>query len=75
VAVTVGRFVMSAAVSDSRIRRLALANSRSPNRMAFVTFSSEVLGRRTRSGFDPPAVTMGRVSGFAPVREFRIRLL
>src|SRR5580704_2044999 len=40
VAVTVGRFVMSAAESDSRIRRLALVKSRSLNSTGLVTFSA-----------------------------------
>ena len=40
VAVTVGRFVISAAESDRRIRRLALVKSRSLNSTGLVTFSA-----------------------------------
>ena len=49
VAVTVGRIVMSAAVSDSRMRRLALLNMRSLKSTELVVFSLTG-GRRMRSG-------------------------
>src|SRR3979490_804278 len=53
VAVTVGRFVMSAAVSERRIRTLALLKRRSAYSTGFVTFSPTG-ARRIRSGLVPP---------------------
>src|SRR5439155_23869350 len=41
------------------------------NSVAFLTFSSGVAGRRTRSGFEPPAVRSGSVNALAPVRPLR----
>jgi len=70
VVTTPGRFMMSAAVSDSMIRKLARVYIRSPRSVGFVAFSPTG-GRRTRSTFSPDAEISGRLSGRAPVAPFR----
>ena len=72
--VIVGMLVSESAVSDSRMRRLAFVNRRSPNSTGLEVFSVPA-GRRTRSGLLPPIVMSGRLSGLAPVRPLRIQLL
>ena len=75
VLVTVGWLVMSAAVSDSRIRRLACENSRWPKIPGWALFSLEFCnGRRIRSIGYAPWVTSGRSSRLAPVRPFLMLL-
>ena len=70
VAVTPGRLVISAAVSDSRMRRLTREYMRSANRFGLERFSF-TRPRRTRSVLVPPVVMSGRLSGRAPVRPLR----
>src|SRR5713101_4240422 len=71
VAVTLGRPVMSAAVSERRILRLALLNNRSLNRIE--AGSSPTAGRLMRSWFVPPtpAAVSGNFNFLAPVALFR----
>ncbi len=76
VAVTVGRLVMSAAVSDNRIRRLACANSRCRKTGWFAVCSNggPSAGRLIKSIGAAPWDTRGRSSFLAPVRPFLMLL-
>ena len=71
VGVTVGRPRMSAAVSDSRMRRLTLLKYRDARRSGFAV-SSFAPGRRIRSVLAPPVVNSGRSRRRAPVAVLRM---
>src|SRR5262245_35884162 len=71
VVVTVGRLLMSAAVSDSRMRKLTLLKYRDARRSGF-TESSFAPGRRIKSALAPPAVNNGRSRRRAPVAVLRM---
>src|SRR4051794_16792592 len=67
-----GRLVISAAVSDSRIRRLAFVYMRSPYLAALVTSSVGVSGRRIKSILEPLNRITERLRARAPVRLLRM---
>ena len=74
VAVTVGRLVISAGVSEIRIRRLASVKKRSFSRLGLLV-SSLIAGRLMRSIGPSPNIAIGRSRRRAPVRPFRMLLL